>query len=56
MKTDLLDERVGKLYIRYLIPSLGGALATSVYSFVDTIAVGQATGPLGALSVQRKIK
>ncbi len=51
MKTDLLDERVGKLYIRYLIPSLGGALATSVYSFVDTIAVGQATGPLGAAAI-----
>ena len=30
---------------------MGGALATSVYSFVDTIAVGQSCGPLGAAAI-----
>ena len=51
METELLSERTGKLYIRYLVPSLGGALATSVYSFVDTIAVGQSCGPAGAAAI-----
>ena len=51
MNTELLSERTGKLYIRYLVPSLGGALATSVYSFVDTIAVGQSCGPVGAAAI-----
>lgn len=30
---------------------MGGALATSIYSFVDTIAVGQSCGPLGAAAI-----
>ena len=51
METELLSESTGKLYIKYLIPSLGGALATSVYSFVDTIAVGQSCGPVGAAAI-----
>ena len=51
METELLSEKTGKLYIRYLVPSLGGALATSVYSFVDTIAVGQSSGPVGAAAI-----
>ena len=51
MESELLTEKTGKLYIRYLIPSMGGALATSVYSFVDTIAVGQSCGPLGAAAI-----
>ncbi len=45
---DLRKDSVKALYTSYLIPSLGGALATSIYSFVDTIAVGQAMGPDGA--------
>lgn len=35
-------------YRRFLLPSLGGAAATSIYSFVDTVAVGQGVGPAGA--------
>lgn len=45
---DLLEDDVKKLYRRFLIPSMGGAVVTSVYGFVDTIAVGQAIGPAGA--------
>ena len=51
MESELLTEKTGKLYIRYLVPSMGGALATSIYSFVDTIAVGQSCGPLGAAAI-----
>ena len=51
MDSELTKESIGKLYGKYLIPSLGGALATSVYSFVDTIAVGQACGPDGAAAI-----
>lgn len=51
MRSAFLTDSIGSLYFRYLIPSLGGALATSVYSFVDTIAVGQACGPDGAAAI-----
>ncbi len=47
----MLKEPVGKLYLKYLIPSLLGALATSVYSIVDTIAVGQYAGPDGSAAI-----
>lgn len=32
----------------YLVPALGGAAVTSVYSIVDTIAIGYGVGPSGA--------
>lgn len=32
----------------YLVPALGGAAVTSVYSIVDTIAIGYGVGPAGA--------
>lgn len=45
---DLLKSDVKKLYYHYLVPSIGAAVVTSIYSFVDTIAIGQAVGPAGA--------
>ena len=51
MESELTTQSIGKLYTKYLVPSIGGALATSVYSFVDTIAVGQACGPEGAAAI-----
>ena len=51
MDSELIKESIGKLYVKYLIPSLGGALAPSVSSFVDKIAVGQACGPDGAAAI-----
>ena len=51
MESELTVQNIGRLYRKYLIPSVGGALATSVYSFVDTIAVGQACGPEGAAAI-----
>lgn len=45
---DLLRESIGRLYLKFLFPSLFSALVTTVYSFVDTIAIGQGVGPDGA--------
>ncbi|MDR2670449.1 MAG: polysaccharide biosynthesis C-terminal domain-containing protein, partial [Oscillospiraceae bacterium] len=45
---DLLKANVKQLYFKYLLPSLGSAVAISIYSFVDSIAVGQSEGPDGA--------
>lgn len=51
MDSELLTEDTSKLFYRYLFPSIGGALVTSIYSFVDTIAVGQACGPEGSAAI-----
>ena len=48
---DFLNADIRKLYRKYLIASMGSALATSIYGFVDTIAVGQAVGPMGAAAI-----
>lgn len=48
---DFLSGNVKKLYGRYLITSMCSALVLSIYSFVDTIAVGQSEGALGAAAM-----
>lgn len=48
---DFLTSDIKKLYRKYLFASLGSALVTSIYSFVDTIAVGQSVGPLGTAAM-----
>lgn len=45
---DLLKDNIGKLYMKFLLPSLFSALVTTIYSFVDTIAIGQGVGADGA--------
>lgn len=45
---DLLKDRIGSLYQKFLWPSLFAALVTTIYSFVDTIAIGKGVGPDGA--------
>lgn len=45
---DLLRDKVGALYQRFLWPSLFAAMVTTIYSFVDTVAIGQGVGPDGA--------
>lgn len=44
---DILKDDLHRLFLRYLIPSIGGAVVTTLYSFVDTIAIGQGVGPNG---------
>ena len=45
---DLLKDKVTTLYAKFLWPSLFAAMVTTVYSFVDTVAIGQGVGPNGA--------
>lgn len=48
---DFLTADVRALYRKYLFASLGSAMVMSIYSFVDTIAVGQAVGPMGTAAI-----
>ena len=48
---DFITANVKTIYRKYLIASIGSALAMSVYSFVDTIAVGQSEGELGTAAM-----
>lgn len=48
---DVLTERIKPLYTRYLAASLGSSLAVSIYSLVDSIAVGRSEGPAGAAAM-----
>lgn len=48
---NFLNENVKGLYKRFLTASMCSALVMSIYSFVDTIAVGQSEGTLGAAAM-----
>lgn len=48
---DFLKDSTGALYRKFLFASVCSALVMSVYSFVDTIAVGQSEGTLGAAAL-----
>ena len=48
---DFLQSDVKKLYRKYLVPTLGSALVMSIYSTVDTIAVGQYAGEMGTAAI-----
>lgn len=48
---DLLKTDMKKLYRSYLVPSLSAAVVTSVYSFVDMIAIGRGVGADGAAAL-----
>ena len=48
---DFLKDNVHSIYRSYLVPTLGAALAMSIYSFVDTIAVGQYAGAVGTAAI-----
>ena len=44
---DFLKGNIKTLYYKLLFPSMIGAVVMSIYSFVDTIAVGQSEGVAG---------
>ena len=48
---DYLTSSTKALYRKYLTASLGSALVITIYSFVDTIAVGQSEGPAGTAAM-----
>ena len=50
---DLLKDDLKKLYLRFLIPSLGSAMVMSIYTLTDAIVIGRGVGAdaLAALSL-----
>lgn len=48
---DLIKADVKQLYRKYLLASVTSALVMSIYTFVDTIAIGQSEGPIGAAAM-----
>lgn len=48
---DFLQTDTKKLYFKFLFPSMMSALVTSIYFFVDAIAVGQSEGALGTAAM-----
>lgn len=48
---NFLTDHVKKLYKKFLIASIGSALVMSIYSFVDTIAIGQSESTAGAAAM-----
>lgn len=45
---NLLKEDVSKLFYKFLVPAVSGAVAVAAYSLVDSIAIGQGVGANGA--------
>lgn len=48
---DLLKDNVNKLYFKFLLSAMGSAVVISIYSFVDTIAVGKSESEAGAAAM-----
>ena len=48
---DFITGDIKQLYRKFLTASMASAMVMSIYSFVDTIAVGQSEGPAGAASM-----
>ena len=52
-KSELLDGEIKKIFLKYLIPSIGGMLGIALYILGDTIIVGKGLGSqaLAALNI-----
>lgn len=48
---DFITSDIRQLYRKYLSASMASAVVMSIYSFVDTIAVGQSVGAVGAAAM-----
>lgn len=48
---DLLNDKMGKLYIKFLAAAFGSALVASIYGLVDMIVIGQYHGPQGSAAM-----
>lgn len=44
---NLLKDNTKKLFLKFLVPAVSSAVAIAIYSFVDTIVIGQDIGPNG---------
>ena len=45
MRKDLLEESMGKLFLKMAIPGMAGMIVIGLYNLVDSIFVGQFIGP-----------
>ncbi|HZJ82567.1 MAG TPA: MATE family efflux transporter [Clostridia bacterium] len=52
---DLLEGNIKTVFLKYLIPSVGGMLGTSLYVLGDTIIVGRALGSSGLAALNVSI-
>lgn len=48
---DVLSDNIRKLFLRFLLPSVGGAVAIAAYSLIDTIVIGQGVGAIGTAAL-----
>lgn len=44
---NMLNDNPQKLFFKFLVPAVSSAVAVAIYSFVDTIVIGQDVGPNG---------
>ena len=48
---DLINDKLSKIYLKYLAPALGRAFMGSVFGLVDMVMVGQYHGPEGSAAM-----
>ncbi|BAL00196.1 MatE efflux family protein [Oscillibacter valericigenes Sjm18-20] len=48
---DITQEKISKLYRKYLLPCIFGGLVTSIYTVIDMVCVGQYAGPNGTAAL-----
>lgn len=48
---DLIRDDLNRVFKKYFFASMGSAVVTSIYLFVDAVIVGQAAGPAGAATM-----
>lgn len=48
---DLLRDKVGKMYGKYLSAAFGSSLISTIYGFVDMIVIGRYEGPAGSAAM-----
>jgi len=51
IKMDLLNDKIKKIYLKFLLSAFGSALITSIYGLVDMIMVGKYHGPSGSAAI-----
>ena len=54
-KTELLEGDMKRIFLKYLIPSVGGMLGVSLYVLGDTIIVGRGIGSVGLAALNISI-
>ncbi|WP_075727177.1 MATE family efflux transporter [Tissierella creatinophila] len=54
-RSDLLEGDIKKIFLKYLIPSVGGMLGISLYILGDTIIIGRGLGSIGLAALNVSI-